>query len=79
MTAAMDALRETYGREAYFMREGGSIPVVADLKRILGVDALLLGFGLTGDSIHSPDEHFGLDRYHEGIATIARFWQNYAG
>lgn len=79
MTAAMDALQETYGREAYFMREGGSIPVVADLKRILGVDALLLGFGLTGDSIHSPDEHFGLDRYHEGIATIARFWEKYAG
>ena len=78
MTAAMDALRETYGRDAYFMREGGSIPVVADLKRILGVDALLLGFGLTGDSIHSPNEHFGLDRYHDGIATLVRFWQNYA-
>lgn len=79
MTAAMAALKETYDRDAYFMREGGSIPVVADLKRILGVDALLLGFGLTGDAIHSPDEHFGLDRYHEGIATVVRFWDNYGG
>ena len=77
MQAAKTALAETYGREPYFTREGGSIPVVADLKRILGVDAVLLGFGLTTDSIHSPDEHFGLDRYHEGIETIVRFWDHY--
>lgn len=79
MQAARAALEETYGRAPYFTREGGSIPVVADLKRILGVDCVLLGFGLTGDSIHSPDEHFGLDRYHAGIETVIRFWQHYGG
>ncbi len=78
MAAASAALAETYGREPYFTREGGSIPVVAELKRILGVDCVLLGFGLTGDSIHSPDEHFGLDRFHEGIETAIRFWHHYA-
>ncbi|HYE58387.1 MAG TPA: M20/M25/M40 family metallo-hydrolase, partial [Rhodothermales bacterium] len=77
MQAAKTALQETYNREPYFTREGGSIPVVADLKRILGVDCALLGFGLTGDSIHSPDEHFGLDRYHAGIETVIRFWQHF--
>lgn len=75
--AAASALEATYGRAPYFTREGGSIPVVADLKRLLGVDCVLLGFGLTGDSIHSPDEHFGLDRYHEGIASVIRFLQHY--
>jgi acetylornithine deacetylase/succinyl-diaminopimelate desuccinylase-like protein len=71
-------MQGVYGKEPFFTREGGSIPVVADFKRILGLDSLLMGFGLNSDAIHSPNEHFGLDRFEEGIRSIIRFWDIYA-
>ena len=73
MQAAAEAMEGVYGRPPYFTREGGSIPVVADFKRILGLDTVLMGFGLDSDAIHSPNEHFGLDRFDEGIRSIVRF------
>ena len=73
MQAAAEAMEGVYGRPPYFTREGGSIPVVADFKRILGLDTVLMGFGLDSDAIHSPNEHFGLDRFDEGIRAIVRF------
>lgn len=78
MQAAARAMEEEYGQPPYFTREGGSIPVVADFKEILGLDSVLLGFGLNSDAIHSPNEHFGLDRFAEGIRTIVRFLKYYA-
>lgn len=77
MQAGKQAMQEVYGREPLFTREGGSIPVVADFKRILGIDTVLLGFGLNSDSIHSPNEHFGLDRFRQGIECIIRFFPAY--
>jgi acetylornithine deacetylase/succinyl-diaminopimelate desuccinylase-like protein len=77
MQAASQAMQEVYGREPLFTREGGSIPVVADFKRILGIDTVLLGFGLNSDSIHSPNEHFGLNRFRQGIECIIRFLPAY--
>jgi acetylornithine deacetylase/succinyl-diaminopimelate desuccinylase-like protein len=78
MQAAADAMEGVYGRAPFFTREGGSIPIVADFKEILGLDSVLMGFGLNSDAIHSPNEHFGLDRFREGIQSIIRFHQRYA-
>ncbi|MDQ7040217.1 MAG: dipeptidase [Rhodothermus sp.] len=73
MQAAAEAMARVFGRRPYFTREGGSIPVVADFKRLLGLDSVLMGFGLNSDAIHSPDEHFGLDRFRQGIESIVHF------
>src|SRR5690606_23341044 len=72
--AAARALAAVFGREPAFVREGGTIPVVADVKEVLGIDTVLLGFGLNSDAIHSRDEHFGLDRFRKGVETAVRFY-----
>lgn len=59
--AALRALRKSFGHEPILMREGGSIPIVNDFKRILGADTLLLGLALPDDNAHSPNEKFSLD------------------
>jgi acetylornithine deacetylase/succinyl-diaminopimelate desuccinylase-like protein len=66
------------GEEPFFVRNGGSIPIVADFKDYLGLDSVLMGFGLDSDAIHSPNEHFGLDRFRQGIEAIIRFHERYA-
>lgn len=78
MQAALQALEAVFGKKAYFTREGGSIPITADFKRVLGLDTVLMGFGLSTDALHSPNEHFGLDRYHQGIEAAIRFLNLYA-
>jgi len=72
VAAARRAIEAAAGRPAALIREGATIPIVADFQKTLGVDTLLIGFGLEGDNIHSPDEHFGLDRFHLGCRTNAR-------
>ncbi len=78
MQAAAEALEGVFGQTPHFTREGGSIPVVADFKRLLGLDTVLMGFGLDSDAIHSPNEKFGLDRFHQGIEASIRFLDAYA-
>lgn len=78
MQAAADAMEAVFGQRPYFTREGGSIPVVADFKQHLGLDTVLMGFGLNTDALHSPNEHFGLDRFRQGIETAIRFLDAYA-
>lgn len=78
MKAASDAMEGVYGEKPYMVRCGGSIPIVADFKRILGQDTVLMGFGLDSDAIHSPNEKFGLDRFRAGIDSIIRFMSLYA-
>jgi acetylornithine deacetylase/succinyl-diaminopimelate desuccinylase-like protein len=51
---------------------GGSIPVVEVMKRVLGLDSLMLGFGLDDDQIHSPNEKFEVACFHHGIRSHAR-------
>ena len=77
MEAAAAALEAVYGRRPYFTRIGGSIPVVADFKELMALDSVLMGFGLDTDAIHSPDEHFGIDRFQQGIESIIRFMALY--
>ncbi|MCG8373624.1 MAG: dipeptidase [Balneolales bacterium] len=75
LKAAAKAFEEIYQKEVLFSREGGSIPIVADFKRVLGVESILMGFGLTSNAIHSPNEHFSVEDFHRGIKTSAKFFE----
>ena len=68
---AVEALQEGFGVPATFIRGGGSIPVVGTLKKELGIDTLLVGYGLPDDRVHSPDEKFDLDAFYAGMRTSA--------
>ncbi|MCQ2144490.1 MAG: dipeptidase [Bacteroidales bacterium] len=73
--AASRAMTEVYGIEPVPSRGGGSIPVLADMQRILGIDPLLMGFGLERDTIHSPNESYLLKQLFAGMESIALFYQ----
>lgn len=77
--AASKAMNESFGKKPIPTRGGGSIPIVALFKNELGLDSILLGFGLNSDNIHSPNEHYGIFNYLKGIETIALFHHNFAG
>ncbi len=77
--AAQAALTEEYGRQAILIGSGGSIPVVTSLKTILGIDTLLMGFGLDDDQIHSPNEKFEQVCFHHGIRSHIRLLAKFAG
>ncbi|HZZ26810.1 MAG TPA: dipeptidase [Pirellulales bacterium] len=78
VAAASRAIEHGFGKQPVFMREGGSIPVVSDFHKKLGVDTLLLGWGLDDDNTHSPNEKFCLADFHRGIKSSARLWQELA-
>ena len=71
--AASKAFEESWGKKPIPTRDGGSIPIVALFKEVLGVDTVLMGFGLDSDAIHSPNEHYGLFNFYKGIETIPLF------
>jgi acetylornithine deacetylase/succinyl-diaminopimelate desuccinylase-like protein len=73
MKAAVGALAETFGVEPVFRREGGSVPVVADMQKELGLDSIMLGFGLPEDNIHGPNEKQHLPTLLKGIEAYVRF------
>jgi acetylornithine deacetylase/succinyl-diaminopimelate desuccinylase-like protein len=77
--SALAALAEEYGKPALLMGCGGSIPVVTSLRSILGVDSLLMGFGLEDDQVHSPNEKFEETCFHHGIRSHARLLAKFAG
>jgi acetylornithine deacetylase/succinyl-diaminopimelate desuccinylase-like protein len=64
---AAAALKEVFGKECLFTREGGSIPIVADMAAALHKPVVLMGFGLNSEQAHAPNEHFDLDNFHNGI------------
>lgn len=76
--AASKAFEEVWGKTPIPTRDGGSIPIVALFKKELGLDTVLMGFGLDSDAIHSPNEHFGVKNFLVGIETIVAFYRNYA-
>lgn len=70
------ALESVWGVRPVYRREGGSIPVVADMQKILGVDSVLTGFGLPDDCIHSPNERLHLPTWYKGIDALVTFFDN---
>ncbi len=76
--AALRALHAAFGREPVLLREGGSIPIVTEFKRILGADTLLLGLALPDDNAHSPNEKFDLGNYAAGMRLGAALWPELA-
>ena len=76
--AASTAFNEVWGKSPIPTRDGGSIPIVALFKKELGLDTVLMGFGLDSDAIHSPNEHFGVKNFLLGIETIVAFYKHYA-
>lgn len=76
--AASLAFQEVWGKRPIPTRDGGSIPIVALFKKELGLDTVLMGFGLDSDAIHSPNEHYGVKNFLLGIETIIAFYKHYA-
>lgn len=72
LNKARDVLGDEWGKKAVAVGAGGSIPIVADFKNVLGMDSLLVGFALDDDRVHSPNEKFDLKCYHKGIRSWAR-------
>lgn len=76
--AAAKAFSEMLGKPTVFVRGGGSIPIVGEFARELGIPTVLMGFGLPDDGLHSPNEKYRIANYFLGIRTISKFLEEYA-
>ncbi len=71
--SATRALHEVWGKDTVFIRSGGSIPIVGDFDRYLGLPSVMMGFGLPDDNLHAPNEKFNLKNFELGIQSLIRF------
>jgi len=76
--ALSDALTSAWGKKPFFKREGGSVPVVILMQKLLGVDSVLTGFGLPDDNLHAPNEKIHLPTWYKGINALIHFFLNLA-
>jgi acetylornithine deacetylase/succinyl-diaminopimelate desuccinylase-like protein len=74
---AIESLKEAFGKDTVFMREGGSIPVVGLFDSVLKAPTVLMGMGLPSDNIHSPNENFSIENFYGGIKASALFIDKY--
>ncbi len=74
---AAQAMQDIFQKPTVFTRSGGSIPIVGDFARFLGIPTILMGFGLPDDGLHSPNEKYSVDNYYKGIMTVAHFFEKY--
>ena len=77
ISVAAEAFADVMGKPTVFTRSGGSIPIVGDFARHLGIPTVLMGFGLPDDGLHSPNEKYKLANYYAGIKTVAHFFELY--
>ncbi|MEZ6087144.1 MAG: dipeptidase [Pirellulaceae bacterium] len=78
IAAASRAIERSFGTKPFLIREGGSIPIVAEFQQQLGAECLLLGWGLDDDNAHSPNEKFRLADFHRGTRARAYLWEELA-
>ncbi len=71
--AATRAMEKAFGKKIVYMREGGSIPIVATFDKLLKAPSVLMGLGLNTENLHSPNEHFNLTHFGLGIQSSALF------
>jgi acetylornithine deacetylase/succinyl-diaminopimelate desuccinylase-like protein len=74
---ASEAFAAVFGKPTVFIRSGGSIPIVGEFAKHLGIPTVLMGFGLPDDGLHAPNEKFHLEQYYKGIVTVAHFFEQY--
>jgi acetylornithine deacetylase/succinyl-diaminopimelate desuccinylase-like protein len=70
------ALETVWGVRPFFLREGGSIPVVGQMQTVLGIESVLTGFGLPDDNLHAPNEKLHLPTWYRGIDALIHFLFN---
>ena len=68
--AAERGFEAALGKRPLAVRRGGSIPIISDFERELGVKTILMGFGLESNAIHSPNENCRLDIFRKGIVAV---------
>lgn len=78
IVAASNAFEAVFGKAPVFNRSGGSIPVVAMMQHYLNLPVAMIGFGLTDDNLHAPNEKFHLPNFYGGIQTVIHFMDEYA-
>lgn len=74
---AARAFGDVFGKQTVFIRSGGSIPIVGEFAKHLGIPTILMGFGLPDDGLHSPNEKYKIENYFMGIRTVAHFFEQY--
>lgn len=77
--ATEQAVREVWGRAPLYLREGGSVPIISDIKRVTGLDSVMMGLFLPEDNLHAPNESFNLDVMRKGTETTRRMLLALAG
>ena len=76
--AASRAYETTFGIKPIPVRSGGSIPIISTFEQVLGVKSILMGFGLSSDAIHSPNENFYLENFYNGVKSVIQFYHYYS-
>jgi acetylornithine deacetylase/succinyl-diaminopimelate desuccinylase-like protein len=77
--AAGEAVKTAFGREPLLLREGGSVPIIGDIKRVTGLDSLMIGLFTPDSNLHAPDESFELAMIERGISTYETLLEKIAG
>ncbi len=76
---AARAFADVLGQPTVFIRSGGSVPIVGEFAKYVGVPTVMLGLGLPDDGLHSPNEKFKVENFYLGIKTVALFLERYGG